>query len=181
MTPIPAWPNSATPEGKTFFANAKAILAAWRAKGVGNPFAFGMLAQGEAESSLDPNAKGDHVKGEPTAFGLYQRHKPRLDAIKRVKGIDIFAAVLAGKNTIDNEVEASWWELKTMAYIGVKAIASQSTAYGAAYQACALFERAGAADAADRRGKMAETWTMWAAGEWPASRGQEPEGWRPLI
>src|SRR5271166_4038779 len=67
MTPIPAWPDSATPEGKTFFANAKAILAAWRAKGVGNPFAFGMLAQGEAESSLDPNAKGDHVKGEPTA------------------------------------------------------------------------------------------------------------------
>ncbi len=174
---LPAWPNPSTLEGKTFFANAKAILAAWKAKGVGNPFAFGMLANAEAESGLDPNATGDHVKGEPTAFGLYQRHKPRLNAIKGATGIDIFAAVLAGENTAQNEVWASCWELSTMAYLGMNAIESQQTAYGAAYQACALFERAGAADAADRRGRMAESWTMWSSGEWPKSRGPVPEGW----
>jgi hypothetical protein len=106
--PLPAWPDPASPEGAAFFGAAHAILAAWKAHGVANPFAFGMLAQAEAESSLDPNARGDHVKGEPTAFGLYQRHKARLAAIRGAKGIDILSAVIAGKNTIQNEVEASW-------------------------------------------------------------------------
>lgn len=79
---IPAWPDPTSPEGKNFFANAKAILAAWEAKGASNPLAFAMLAQAEAESSFDPNAKGDHnPNGEPTAFGLHQWHHPRLTTI----------------------------------------------------------------------------------------------------
>lgn len=45
-----------------------------------------------------------------------------------------------------------------MAWLGLKAIQAQTTAYGAAMPACALFERAGAADAAPRRGAMAERW-----------------------
>ena len=47
--PLPAWPEETTPEGLTFFGNAAAILAAWRAHGAPNAFALGMLAQAEAE------------------------------------------------------------------------------------------------------------------------------------
>ncbi len=171
--PIPQWPDEATPEGVTFFGNARAVVAAWRAHGVGNPFALGMLAQAEAESSIDPGAMGDYYDATgaklhwmktyppgaaPTSFGLYMRKLPRLSAIKAATGIDIHAAVLAGTNTIQSEVEAAWWELNTMAWAGKKAIEAAATAYMAAYQACALFERAGAVDAAQRRGTMAERW-----------------------
>ena len=169
---LPAWPDASTSEGQTFFANATAIFKAWKAKGCGNPMALAMVAQAEAESSLDPNTMGDYVDaqgkrlawsahptGTPTAFGLYQRHPSRLEAIKAALGIDIVAAVKAGRNTVENDVEAAWWELKVFPYLGLAAIESQGTSYGAAIQACALFERAGAANAAQRRGAMAERWS----------------------
>ena len=174
---IPAWPDPASPEGKTFFANAAAILAAWKAHGVSNPFAYGMLAQAEAESSLDSNAMGDHVQGEPTAFGLHQWHKPRLAAIKGATGIDILADVIADKGDIQRQISGAWWELTTQAWLGMKAIEAQATAYGATMQACALFERAGALDAAERRRRLAERWTIYAIGRWPASAGPRPLGW----
>ena len=183
---IPQWPDPATDAGAIFFANAAATLAAWKAHGVSNPFAYGMLAQAEAELSLDPNAKGDyyldgvhqpwraHPVGEPTSFGLYMRKAVRLSAIKRATGSDIQAAVLAGANTVQADIDAAWWELATQAWLGMKAIEAQATAYGAAMQACALFERAGALDAAQRRGRMAERWTVYAMGRWPASAGPQP-------
>jgi len=179
--PIPAWPDSATPEGATFFANARAILAAWADHGLGDPFALGMLAQAEAESSLDPNAKGDYPNHDrtraPTAFGLYQWHAPRLAAIKAGTGIDVMADVLAGQGSIQTQIEAAWWELNNAPCFGMKAIESQATAYGAALQACVLFERAGALDAAQRRGRMAERWAVYASGRWPESGGPVPAGW----
>lgn len=72
-----------------FFGNATAIFKAWKSHGINKPFALGMLAQAEAESGPDPTAKGDHVKGEPTAFGLHQWHGPGIAAIKTATGIDI--------------------------------------------------------------------------------------------
>ncbi len=159
--PIPAWPDPSTPEGVTFFGNATAIVAAWKAYKVSNPFALSMLAQAEAESGLDPAAKGDHEKlpggalGEPTAFGLHQWHGPRIAAIKAATGIDV-----AALPPIASQIGAAWWELTSLPWVGMKAIQSQETAYGAAMQACALFERAGALDAATRRGQMAERWSV---------------------
>ncbi len=158
---LPEWPEETTLEGLTFFGNAAAILAAWRAHAASIAFALGMLAQAEAESSLDPNAKGDHVKGEPTAFGLHQWHAGRLNAIKAQHGADILADVKAGRGSVQIQIDAASWELDTFAYYGKKAIESASTAYMAAHQACALFERAGAADAAARRGAMAERWAVY--------------------
>ena len=149
--PIPAWPDPNTPQGVTFFGNATTIVAAWKAHKVSNSFALGLLAQAEAESGLNPNAKGDHVKGEPTAFGLHQWHGARIAAIKHATGIDI-----AALPPIASQIEAAWWELTNLPWVGMKAIVAQETAYGAAMQACALFERAGALDAATRRGQMAE-------------------------
>lgn len=163
---IPAWPDPTSPEGKNFFANAKAILAAWEAKGASNPLAFAMLAQAEAESSFDPNAKGDHnPNGEPTAFGLHQWHHPRLTTISVRTGINIEADVLSGKGTVASQIDAAWWELSGLPWLGLKAIQAQITAYGAAMQACTLFERASAADAAQRRGAMAERWLAYSVKE----------------
>ena len=162
--PIPEWPDGKTAEGATFFANARAIANAWKAKGVGNAFALGMLAQAEAESSLDPNAMGDHVNGEPTAYGLHQWHATRCATIKTGAGIDIIADAKAKRGTVESQVDCAWWELtKFPRGYGVNAISAAKTAYMAAYQACALFERAGAANAADRRGKMAERWSAYFA------------------
>ena len=169
--PIPAWPDPASPEGATFFGRAHAVAAAWKAHGVGNAFALGMLANAEAESSLDPNAIGDRHTGG--AYGLYQRHADRIAAIRDgvrdakgrvVKpglGFDLKALALAGSNTVQNDVEAAWWELNAFSFFGLKAIEAQATAYGCAAQACATFERAGAEDAADRRGQMGERWVAW--------------------
>jgi Phage tail lysozyme len=92
---------------------------------------------------------------------LRQWRAPRLAAIKTGTGIDILAAVRAGKGDIQSQVEAAWWELNNvLVYAKAKgAIDLQATAYGAATQACVLFEQAGAAEAAQRRGKIAERWS----------------------
>ncbi len=176
MLQIPAWPDPATPEGKHFFANAREIFTAWKAKKISNAFAFGMLASAEAESSLDPNARGDWVddtmhvlpwapsyppSAVPTAFGLYQRHASRCKAIKAALGFDIMADVLVLKNTSQNDVDGAYWELNHQPWLGLHAIESQSTSYGAAMQIAALFERAGAKDAALKRGHEAERWLLY--------------------
>jgi hypothetical protein len=162
--PIPAWPDPSSPEGLRFFDGANSCLILWIAKGVSMPFALGMIAQAEAESSFDPNAMGDypnhdHTKA-PTAFGLYQLHSDRLAAIKAGTSVDIEALVRAKQCTFQHCIDAAWWEFTHMHWAGMATIAAQKTAYGAAYQACALFERAGAEGAAQRRGHMAERWTM---------------------
>ncbi len=158
---IPVWPEAGTPEGVTFFGNARMIAAAWKAHGVSNPFALAMLTMAEAESSLNPNAMGDHVDGEATAFGMHQWHAARLAVIKTATGIDVVADVKAGRGSIQTQVEAAWFELAKFAWAGKTAIEAQTHARLAAVQATALFERAGAVDAANRRGQMAERWAAW--------------------
>jgi Phage tail lysozyme len=176
---IPQWPDPATDAGKTFFLRAQEILAAWEPMSLSNPAKFALLAMAEAESSLDPNAQGDYggAAGEATAFGLYQWHAARLAAIKTALGTDISADVRAGKGQIATQVQAAWWELKNLPWAGLKAMEAQSTAYGAALKATALFERAGALDAAQRRGRMARRRANRAAGIWPASGGPKPADW----
>lgn len=171
--PIPAWPDPTTPEGKTFFANAIEIFDLWKSYGKSNQFALGMLANAEAETSLNPNERGDYIDangkplpwsvhpvGTPTAFGLHQWHEGRVAIMKlpppKGCGVDIMALP-----PIADQIRAANWELDTFTAYGRSAITAASTAYGAAYQACVLFERAGAANAADRRGKMAERFAVW--------------------
>ena len=166
---IPDWPDPASAEGEIFFSNAQSLFGALSTAKKTPAYCCGLIANFEAESSLDPNAMGDHVNGEPTAFGMGQRHMARIIAIRDgdrgVKGLgfDIAALARAGKNTILNEVAATFWELDNFSFYGRAAIEAQTTAYMAAYQACALFERAGATNAAERRGKMAERWTVYFA------------------
>ncbi len=171
---LPAWPDETSAEGIRFFGNAHAIVAAFKAHGLGNAAALAMLTMAEAESSLDPNAMGDYVDaagkrlpwsahptGTPGAFGLFQWHPARLNAVKAQTGVDIQAAVIAAKGDVQAQCEAAWWELTHGAGYGLKAIESAQTAYGAAVQATALFEKAGMLNAAQRRGAMAERWTVY--------------------
>ena len=160
MLAIPQWPTPDTPAGQTFFANALAIVKAWRSYHVPNPMVFGFLANAEAESSLDPAAKGDHdERGEATAHGLYQLHGDRTDVIKAALDIDIVAGA-----TIEAQVEAAMWELTKFSYFGLAEIKAATTAADAAIAICQKYERAGAAGAAQKRAAMAERWvTRWAA------------------
>src|SRR5271166_2307617 len=123
--PITAWPDPSTSEGVTFFRNAGLIKSLLEAQSVARAIVVAALANGERESGLDPNAKGDYIDasgrvlpwsphpvGTPTSFGLWQHQKLRLDIIKAKTGLDIEAAVTAGANTVENDVAAAMWEFK---------------------------------------------------------------------
>lgn len=110
-----------------------------------------MLAQGEAESSLDVKAIGDH----DTAFGLHQWHGDRCDAIKAGCGIDPRTDGL-----IENHVLAANWELHNSERAALMKIEAATTAMDAGIAACVFYERAGASMAAQRRGAMSERWAV---------------------
>ena len=205
---LPQWPDPHTSEGAAFFASARKFHALYRGAGFDNPFAFGMIAEAEAESSFDCNALGDYVDmngarlpwsahptGTPTSFGAHQRKVARTNAVRDGRrdaagkvvtpglGFDIAELARAGRNTIENEVQATLWELHAYPSYGLAAILAAKTAWGAAYNATVSFERAGAiaGGAAEKRAAMAETWVSLASGVWPRTRGPQPERWRELT
>jgi len=144
---IPAWPDPKSEAGEVFFANARAIFAAWKARGESNAFSLAMLTQAEADSGLNPKALGDH----DTAYGLHLWHGDRVAAIKARTGID-----LKTFPPIADQIAAAGWEIENLKWLGGAAMRNAPTARAAAIQACASFEPAGAPDAAERRGQMAE-------------------------
>jgi hypothetical protein len=169
--PLDPWPDPSTPAGVAFFANAKAVVSLLKAQWIAPPITIAALAIGERETGLDPNAKGDYVDdagrqlkwsphpvGAPTSFGLWQHKKLRLDVIKANIGLDLEAAVLAGANTIENDIIAALWEFRNTPRYGWPALLSMTTAYAAARQWCASFEQAGAPDALSLSGRMAIRW-----------------------
>ena len=144
---IPKWPDT----GSSFFQNARDIYAQWKSFGVSNPFALGMLAQAEAESSFNPRAVGD--KG--TAFGLYQWHLPRCYALQSGCGINPRTASML------DQVKAAHWELLNLEEVAYAKLSTCLTAMDAGIVGCVFYERAGAAGAPTRRGIMAERWAKY--------------------
>ncbi len=180
---IPAWPHPATVAGKAFFAAARKFHALYRGAGFDALGDF-IDARG-AKLSWSPRPTGT-----PTSFGAHQRKADRCIAIRDGAagraglGFDIASLALAKMNTIENEVRATLWELKSFPKgYGGPAIEAAKTAYGAAYQATVSFEKAGtvASGAAEKRAAMAETWVALAGGVWPRSRGPMPDGWEALT
>src|SRR5271165_1585014 len=149
---IEAWPDPNTPEGMAFFAAGKKIGAGFLVYGYNA--AIGLLANFERESSLNLNAIGDH----DSAFGLAQRHQPRLAAIVSALKLDIKAAVLAKQNTVDNEIRAARWELEHFTFYGRVQIQHAQTPAQSAAEGCMLFERAGFHDAVTQSVMMADRW-----------------------
>ncbi len=68
-----------------YYPNATVIYEFWRAAGLTPAQAAGLLAQADAESSLDPKAVGDRDQ----AFGIDQWHAARVDAIRNGCGVDL--------------------------------------------------------------------------------------------
>lgn len=144
---LPAWPAESDAPG--FFAAARALFDKFKALGASNPTALAILAQAEAESSLNPKAVGD--KG--TAHGLWQWHSDRCAQIKAATGIDVCTAGL------EDQATAAWWELtKGQERPAFAKFSTAETALEAGQLACTLWERAGAPIAAQKRGALAERW-----------------------
>ena len=116
--------------------------------------AAAFVEQADAESSFEPSVRGDH--GE--AFGLFQLHDDRIDAINRATGIDIVATPLVAK-----QLEGVWWELTHPELIHLNQILKARNAYDAGYLACRLWERAGAPGQPAKRGQGAQAWLAWFA------------------
>lgn len=149
---LPVWPPATYVK---FFASAAAFYNEWLALGVSIPFAIAMTTQAEFECAFNLAANGD--KGE--AWNAYQWHwTPRGANILAATGIDV-----RSERSIHRVVAAAWWELNGPLHKARDAIAACDNARSAAIAACALFEGAGAPNAAARRGLGAERWAGWIA------------------
>jgi hypothetical protein len=152
--PIHDWPGPDTPLGKLFFANAALALAVWRSLDKSDNFAFGMIANAEAESALDPTAKGDYgLDRKPTAFGLHQLHMDRIAIVKARWGIDIATLPPLGL-----QIVAAYHELETFLYLGKAQIEAAANPSDAGAAACTYFERPLVQIESMRRGQMAQRW-----------------------
>ncbi|PPQ39880.1 phage tail tip lysozyme [Rhodoblastus acidophilus] len=141
-----------TMDQKTYAASAAVILKFWRGAGLTFEQACGMLAQADAESSLDPKAVGDHGQ----AFGLQQWHGDRADAIKAGCGVDLRALP-----PLQDQLKAALWELTHTEKRAWIAIQNARTAYDAGYAACRFWERPGSPIQYARRGQKAEAWVTY--------------------
>jgi hypothetical protein len=136
----------------TYETNASTIYRFWRAAGFSPAQAAGLLAQADAESSLNPEAVGDHDQ----AFGLDQWHALRADAIRNGCGVD-----LTKLPSLADQLKAALWELQHTEKHALIQIMATKTAYDAGYAACRFWERPASVAQYSRRAAMAEKWAAY--------------------
>lgn len=148
------------PTAHPAWARAEMIAKALRAKGKSNPVIIAAIANGYAESAWTAVVAGDHGK----SFGPWQMNwvyygAPILSAI----GVDIRTETDLAKH-----VDAVLWALNTKGNVAtLVALDAATTGAEATRIWCAGFERAGAANAIDRRVAIAgpiEAWWAKASG-----------------
>ncbi|MGO8738058.1 phage tail tip lysozyme [Rhodoblastus sp.] len=137
-----------------YYAAAVQIYSFWLDNGFAPAQAAGLLAQADAESSLDPKAIGDHDK----AFGLHQWHSDRAAIIKRGCGID-----LTKLPPLADQLKAALWELEHPEHGALAKIKAAKTAYDAGYAAARFWERPGSTLQYAKRGDKAEVWATYFA------------------
>lgn len=135
-----------------YHAKAAEIYRFWLQAGFTPAQACGLLAQADAESSLDEKVVGDHDQ----AFGLMQWHEARLDAIRNGCGVD-----LRGSPHLGEQLKAALWELQHTERHALVQIKAARTAYGAGYAACRFWERPARVEHYARRGALAEKWAAY--------------------
>jgi hypothetical protein len=134
---------------EAYYAKAAQIYQFWIDAGLTPAQACGLLAQADAESSLNEKAIGDHDQ----AFGLDQWHPSRVDAIRNGCGVD-----LSQLPSLAVQLRAALWELQhteKRAFVQIKAAGS---AYDAGYVACRFWERPAHVSEYAKRGAKAEKW-----------------------
>lgn len=151
---LPAWPefNEASPSW--FFVSAAKVFNNFRGFGESIPFSIAMVVMGQMEADFQTGVVGD--KG--TAFGLWQEHADRAAAIKKATGIDLLAKPAP---SIKDQCIAAQFEFGKTEMKARDAMRKEVTAAGAAAQCTALFERAGAAGAVDRRAADGTRWSAF--------------------
>lgn len=98
----PAKGASTAPKGSAAkLAAARESYDFWRSKGLSHEAAAGMVANEEAESAFNPNARGDGGR----AHGLYQHHPDRRANILAGTGIDMSTA------DAQRQREGAHWEM----------------------------------------------------------------------
>ena len=120
-----------------YYNAAKEIQAFWLSVGLSPANALGLLAQADAESSLNPKAIGDNGK----AFGLHQLHMDRVlvvrDGDKYHPGCGIDISKLP---SIADQLQGVWWELQHSEKHALALLRLETNAYGSGAAGCA-YER----------------------------------------
>lgn len=137
---------------KTYYANAATIYKFWLDAGFTPAVAAGLLAQADAESSLNPLAVGDH----DSAFGIDQWHPARVQAILTGCGVD-----LTKKPPLADQLKAALWELQHPEKGALAKIVAAKTAYDAGHDACRYWERPASTAQYAKRGDKAEAWAVY--------------------
>lgn len=138
----------------SYFSNAVTIYKFWIGNGFTPAQACGLLAQADAESSLNPNAIGDHDE----AFGIHQWHSGRAKAIKKGCGVNLMMHPLP---SLEDQLKAAFWELKGPEHLAMEKIMQAKTAFAAGSAACQFWERPGALGQPAKRGLEAEKWAVY--------------------
>lgn len=165
MKPLPIWPRFDEAKPHAFFSTAARVYNAFRRRGLSIRGSIAMMTQADMESWFQTDALGDHGQ----AHNLFQWWwSPRGSNILQATGIDVRT-----ETSIDKIVEAAWWELNNTHTHALKLIEASTNAAEASRAACVSFEGAGAADAAERRAKEAERWTVFIGNhnEWVGKQG----------
>ncbi len=160
MLAIPAWPDPSTKEGAAFFANAAAYVTALKAhldferlrprhagQRRGRELARSCRRGRSRRQRRGPG--GDRLRPASVACRPHRRDQGGLGHRHR----DLPAGRDPGRGGAVGIAERPLARLRHHR--------RQGSAHMAAYEACVLYERAGAAQAADRRGAMATRWTAW--------------------
>jgi len=137
---------------EAYDAKAAKIYQFWLGAGLSPAQACGLLAQADAESSLNETAVGDHVQ----AFGLDQWHVSRIDAIRNSCGIN-----LRKLPPLAAQLQAALWELQHTERHAFLQIKVAQTAYDAGYAACRFWERPARTAQYAKRGALAEKWAAY--------------------
>ena len=136
----------------TYYPNAASIYKFWLGAGFTPAQSAGLLAQADAESSLDVKAVGDHG----AAFGIDQWHLSRCDAIRNGCGVD-----LKKLPPLADQLKAALWELQHTEKGALAKIRAAQSAYDAGYAACRYWERPGSTLQYGKRGSRAEWWATY--------------------
>lgn len=139
----------------TYYANAKTIYDFWIDVGLTPEQSCGMLAQADAESSLDPKAFGD--KGH--AYGLHQIHMDRIVLIRDGNSVyDGCGIDISTFPPLEDQLNGVWWELQNSKHKALAFIQSAKTATEAGSLACQYYEVPGAPGQLEKRGVLAQKW-----------------------
>nr|WP_246373047.1 phage tail tip lysozyme [Chelatococcus caeni] len=166
---MPTWlgggGKTAPPTSEQKRAYAKESYLFWRSKGLSHEAALGLVANEQAESGFNPNARGDGGR----AHGIFQHHPDRRAKILAGTGIDISTASHA------DQLKAAYWEMtEGQERATWRALQGVKSAGEAAAIVTRLYERpADIAGESRKRAAIAEGWSELAHG-WTAPPAFDP-------